>query len=89
MTKEKMDEAEAIGFEELFKLSSTIQTDSMYLFDGNGQIKLFKTPEEIIEVLYNVRLGLYKQRKEAMLHYLRYRLAICSNILAFIMVRGG
>src|SRR5690606_36743850 len=46
-----------------FKIQSTLSTTSMVLFDHNGCLRKYETPEEIINEFYPVRLEYYSKRK--------------------------
>ncbi len=51
------------GLHKTFKLQSSLSTTSMVLFDHNGCLKRYETPEEILEEFYPVRLEFYVKRK--------------------------
>lgn len=57
------EELKAKGIDAFFKLSSSISTSNMMLFDTNGKIKKYSTPEEILDEFYIVRLNFYQKRK--------------------------
>ncbi|CAL5380329.1 unnamed protein product [Camellia sinensis] len=46
-----------------FKLTTTISTSNMHLFDPKGVIKKYETPEQILEEFFHVRLEFYEKRK--------------------------
>lgn len=68
-----------------FKLSSTIRTSNMMLFDQRGQIKKYDDVSEIIEQFYTVRLDAYHRRKDNMIDYLQKDLVQLSNRVRFIL----
>ena len=39
----------------------------MMLFDAEGKIKRYETPEQILEEFYDLRLAFYHKRKAALL----------------------
>ena len=49
------------------KLTSTLNTSNMHLFDETGQIRKFESTNEIIERFVKLRLHMYKQRKNHLL----------------------
>lgn len=46
LTKEKLKMARGEGLEKKFKLTTTISTTNMHLFDSKGVIKKYDTPEQ-------------------------------------------
>jgi DNA topoisomerase II len=63
MAAKDVEKAEETGLVEFFKLTSKINTSNMICFDFEGKIKRYKSPEEIIEDFYPVRLAYYQKRK--------------------------
>ncbi|CAG2164860.1 unnamed protein product [Oppiella nova] len=51
------------GIHKTFKLQTSMSTTSMVLFDHNGCLKRYETPEEIIREYFPVRLEFYVKRK--------------------------
>jgi DNA gyrase/topoisomerase IV subunit A len=64
-TKAKVDEFEKAkgGLLGKFKLSATISTNNMTLFDENGKIHKYKTALDILKMFHHHRLGFYVKRK--------------------------
>ncbi|KAI6196197.1 DNA topoisomerase 2 [Aphelenchoides besseyi] len=54
---------ESKGLHESFKLISSINTTSMVLFDANGCLKKYNTPEQICREFFEVRKQKYIERK--------------------------
>ena len=54
-------------FAKKMKLSSTISTRNMHLYDINGQIKKYDTAEDIIREFCDVRKGYYEKRRSNMI----------------------
>lgn len=52
--------------------------------DETGSLKIFESPEEIVEYFVNFRLGYYELRKEHTIHRLERELRIASNRVRFI-----
>ena len=69
ISQEQLDRllADKNQFEQLFKLTSTISTANMHLFDVNGQIKKYDTARDILIDYAIVRLDLYNQRLKHMI----------------------
>ena len=63
MSTKELEKAEAQGFLEYFKLTGKISTSNMILFDFEGKIKKYDSPEAILEEFYPVRLAYYQKRK--------------------------
>ena len=51
---------QASGLISTFKLSSRLSTNNMMLFDKNGIIKRYETPEDILREFYEIRLDFYR-----------------------------
>merc|ERR1712161_148830 len=86
-TKEKIDEFEKEKVEGLmgkFKLCSTISTSNMHLFNQDGRIEKFDSPEAIMMNFYSKRLELYVLRKANLLKILRREQKMLSNRARFI-----
>jgi DNA topoisomerase-2 len=61
-TKEALDEIEAEGLMKRFKLTTTISTTNMIMFDRNGTIRKY-TPDEVLEEFFAIRMEFYSRRK--------------------------
>lgn len=85
-TKEKIDsfEKEKNGLIGKFKLSTTVSTSNMTLFDESGKISRFPTPESMIETFYPIRLDFYVRRKELILKNLRREQRMLANKARFV-----
>ena len=74
----------------IFRLSTTIPTSNMVLFDSNNKIKKYNNIEEIINEFYDVRLDFYKKRKTFLLAKMGFALEKNKNKKKFInMVLEG
>lgn len=60
----------------------------MHLYNAEGRIKKYDTPEQIIEEFYPVRLQYYEKRKEAIVAEQIYHLNRLGNKLRFIELAG-
>jgi DNA topoisomerase II len=63
MAAKDVARVEEQGLIEFFKLTTKISTTNMICFDFEGKIKKYKSPEEIIEDFYPMRLAYYQKRK--------------------------
>ena len=72
------------NFEKKFKLFVTRTTTNMHLFDANQRIKLYKTPEQIIDDYIPIRLEYYTKRKEYKIKQLEQIVKILHNKARFI-----
>ena len=70
--------------EKVLGLSEKVKTTNMHVFDSNGRIKKYTSPNEILVEFAQVRLKLYAARKEHLLKEMRSRLPYLSNIVEFI-----
>lgn len=51
------------GLEKTFKMASKLSTSNMVMFDPQGKIKKYQSPEQVIEDFFDVRLEYYHKRK--------------------------
>nr|GEX56553.1 DNA topoisomerase 2 [Tanacetum cinerariifolium] len=79
MTQEQMNTAEQEGILKKFKLTSTLSTTNMHLFDANGVIKKYDTPEQILQEFFYLRLSFYNDRKTAKLRELEEAILLLEN----------
>lgn len=63
MDAKALQKAEEQGLMEFFKLTGKLSTTNMICFDFDNKIKKYKSPEEILEDFYPVRLAYYQKRK--------------------------
>ncbi|CAJ2639117.1 unnamed protein product [Trifolium pratense] len=73
------------GLFKKFKLTGTISTSNMHLFDAEGNIKKFDNPEQILEEFFPLRLEYYEKRKKYILANLERLLLILDNKVRFIL----
>lgn len=85
-TKEKIDEFEQgkDGLMGKFKLSTTISTNNMTLFDVDGKIHKYSTSVDILRLFFNHRLEFYIKRKDLLLEKMRKELKILENKARFV-----
>jgi len=72
------------GLEKLLRLTTTISTTNMHLFDSNEKLKKYSKVEEIIEDYYDVRLGGYVKRKKHIIKILEGELIVLHNKARYI-----
>merc|ERR1719291_577173 len=85
-TKDKIDSFEKAkgGLLGKFKLSTTISTKNMTLFDDQGKIHRYKTSLDILRTFFDHRLEFYVKRKAMLLEKMRRELAILENKARFV-----
>ena len=79
---EKMIKGNTI--EKELKLSNTISTRNMHLFDANYNIKKYENVIDIIKDFAKVRMQFYEKRKEHLLKTMNNDYSILSNKVRFI-----
>jgi DNA topoisomerase-2 len=74
-------------FETEFKLTSPrgLSLTNMHLFNADGQIKLYKTVDDIMTDFYTNRLAGYSRRKDSMIKHLKDKIKYMNAIVAFII----
>ena len=85
LSAEKMLEAESVGFHKKFKLESSLSTSNLVLFDHNGCLKKYPGVTEILREFYDVRLDIYRKRKDWLVGQLEAEAAKLTNQARFIM----
>ncbi|XP_076941033.1 DNA topoisomerase 2-like [Bidens hawaiensis] len=84
MTEDQMNKAKQEGLVKKFKLTTSLNTSNMHLFDANGVIKKYDTPEQILEDFFYLRLEYYEKRKTALLRELEKASVMLANKVRFI-----
>jgi DNA topoisomerase-2 len=72
------------GILKKLKLTSTLSSRNMYLFNEQGAIVKYETPEDIIKQYYPVRLDLYSQRIAYQLQELKNKIGLLDRKRRFI-----
>ncbi|GAQ80404.1 DNA topoisomerase type II [Klebsormidium nitens] len=85
LSEERMKEAEAAGLLKKFKLTTTVSTSNMHLFNSKGKITKYDTPEQILADFFPLRLEYYKKRKAYMMEDARFEVRKISNRVRFIL----
>jgi DNA topoisomerase-2 len=70
--------------EKLMKLSTTIKTSNIHMFDENCKLKKFENVHEIIRGYYPVRLAAYKKRKDHLVAAMQQRMLVLTNKARYI-----
>jgi len=91
--KGRLDELEAMaldangcnGIEKLLKLSTTVSTTNMHMFNADCKLHKYATVEEIIDEFYEIRLATYAKRKAYLVEDMRKRLVKMSNRARYIL----
>jgi DNA topoisomerase-2 len=73
------------GVHKLLKLSTTVSTTNMHLFDKDMKLHKYGSVAEIIDAFYPVRIETYRVRKAALLEELSNRLIRLSNRERYIL----
>jgi DNA topoisomerase II len=71
-----------------FKLTTSITTSNMMLFDALGKLKKYATAEHIMDDFIAVRLTYYEKRKEYLVQVCLHTLKKLSNQLRFVRAIG-
>ena len=77
-------EYECNGVHKLLKLTSTVSTNNMHLFDYDDKLKKYNKIEDIIEDYFHKRIELYDERKKHMILEIEKELIIMSNKAKYI-----
>lgn len=73
------------GIDKHFKLTTSISTNNMVLFDSQGKLKKYASVKEILDEFFDLRLKFYEKRKDYLISKLNRDLAILSNKTRFIL----
>jgi len=87
MPQEKLRRAQHEGLHKVFKLQTVINTTSMVLFDSNGVLRKFDTPEQICEEFFHTRKRIYIERKRFLEGMLQAQSDRLSEQARFIMMK--
>jgi len=73
------------GVEKLLKLSTTVSTTNMHMFNNECKLHKYTSVEEVIEEFYGVRLATYGKRKAFLIDDLQKKLVKLSNRAKYIL----
>ena len=82
--KGKLDEYGMEGVEKVLKLSTTIKTSNIHMFNGERKLKKYENVEELVCDYYTVRLAAYHRRKAHLLDVLAKKMLLLSNKARYI-----
>lgn len=72
------------GVEKVLKLYTTNTTTNMHLFDSNDTLQKYERVTDIIDTYYEVRLKMYKERKDYLIDAIEKELILLSNKAMYI-----
>jgi len=82
----KESDAEIDGVEKLLKLSTTVTSTNMHMFDSDCKLHKYQSVEDVIEAFYPVRMKTYGQRKAYLVDDMEKRLVRLSNRANYIQL---
>lgn len=89
-SEEGYSQLQSAGFYKKLKLTGSIATSNMVLFDSQGRLRRYADTNEILSEFFTVRLDLYHKRKAFLLKEMRQEALRLSNRARFItMVIAG
>ena len=72
------------GVEKLLKLSTTISTTNMHMFNSECKLHKYESVQEIIDDFYKVRISLYQKRKAYLIEEMERKMVKLSNRAKYI-----
>lgn len=85
LTEEQAKALEGQDLYKFFKLEASITTTNFYLFDQEGHIHHYDSPQDIIDMFFEFRLPLYQKRKDLMIATLEKDTRRLRNMTRFIL----
>ncbi|XP_069993753.1 DNA topoisomerase 2-alpha isoform X2 [Penaeus vannamei] len=85
ISEAKLGKAMEEGLHKTFKLTSSLSTNSMVLFDHNGVLRKFEAVEEILREFFDLRLKYYSKRKQYLVGMIQAEASKLSNQARFIL----
>jgi DNA topoisomerase-2 len=73
-----------LDVEKVLKLTTTIKTSNIHMFDDNCKLKKFENVDEIIREYYDVRLTAYRKRKAYLVDAMTKRMELLTNKAKYI-----
>lgn len=83
--EEKRDEHGVNGVEKMLKMTSSVSSTNMHMFNHECKLRKYAGVEDIIDEFYDVRLQTYSKRKKYLLENLRRHLVKLSNRAKYIL----
>ena len=72
------------GIEKLMKLTTTIKTSNIHMFDENCKLKKYEDVHELIRGYYPVRLEAYRKRKTYLVDAMQRKMLVLTNKARYI-----
>lgn len=69
----------------LLRLNGSISMNNLVAFNETGQLTLYSTPEQITESFFNVRMDMYRRRKQTLVASMQADLELLENKTRFIL----
>jgi DNA topoisomerase-2 len=73
-----------IDVEKVLKLTTTVKTSNIHMFDDKCKLKKFENVDEIIREYYQVRLEAYKKRKAYLVDAMTKKMELLTNKAKYI-----
>jgi DNA topoisomerase-2 len=73
------------GVEKLLKLTTTVSSTNMHMFNRDCKLHKYATVEEIIEEFYSIRMETYRKRKDYLIAEMQRLLTKLSNRAKYIL----
>lgn len=73
------------GLEKLLKLTTTVSSTNMHMFNKDLKLHKYKDVREIIDEYYGIRLEFYQKRKDYLLENMQHLLKKLSNRARYIL----
>jgi DNA topoisomerase-2 len=73
------------GVEKLLKLTTTVSSTNMHMFNHECKLHKYASVEEIIDEFYNIRLDTYQKRKDYLISDMQRLLTKLSNRAKYIL----
>jgi DNA topoisomerase-2 len=80
-----VDDLGVNGIEKLLKLTTTMSTTNMHMFNNEFKLHKYAKVEEIIDDFYHVRMGVYEKRKISLVKEMQKKLVKLSNRAKYIL----
>jgi DNA topoisomerase-2 len=82
--KGKLDELGTEGIEKLLKLTTTVKTSNIHMFNSERKLKKYENVDELVRDYYVVRLSAYEKRKAYLLEALSKKTSLLTNKAKYI-----
>lgn len=79
LTADQMKAAEKEGLEKRFKMHSKLSTSNMHLFNEEGTITRYNSPQEVLEAFFKIRMDGYERRRSMLIAHAEQDVKRISN----------